>query len=72
MNQFQFHGFFLLFLAVWLHFLTVIFVSILGCRGYEANVQRCEWHRRQMGSGVCDHHPNLGIRCLPFHHRENR
>ena len=25
-----------------------------------------------MGSGVCDHHPNLGLRCQPFHHRENR
>ena len=25
-----------------------------------------------MGSGVCDHHPNLGIRCLPFHNTENR
>ena len=25
-----------------------------------------------MGSGVCDHHPNLGILCLPFHHPDNR
>lgn len=24
-----------------------------------------------MGSGVCDHHPNLGLRCLPFHHPSN-
>ena len=24
-----------------------------------------------MGSGVCDHHPNLGLRCLPFHHADN-
>ena len=24
-----------------------------------------------MGSGVCDHHPNLGIRCLPFHHDDS-
>ena len=43
-----------------------------GCFGYEPNVQRCQWHRRKMGSGVCDHHPNLGLRCQPFHHRENR
>ena len=35
-------------------------------------MQRCQWHRRKMGSGVCDHHPNLGLRCQPFHHRENR
>ena len=25
-----------------------------------------------MGSGVCDLHPNLGIKCLPFHNPENR
>ncbi len=25
-----------------------------------------------MGSGVCDLHPNLGLRCLPFHHKENQ
>ena len=25
-----------------------------------------------MGSGVCDHHPNLGILCLPFHNSDNR
>ena len=42
-----------------------------GCYGYERNVQSCAWERRKMGSGVCDHHPNLGIRCLPFIHREN-
>ena len=25
-----------------------------------------------MGSGVCDLHPNLGIKCLPFHNPDNR
>ena len=25
-----------------------------------------------MGSGVCDLHPNLGIKCLPFHNVNNR
>ena len=35
-------------------------------------MDRCHWERRKMGSGVCDHHPNLGLRCLPFHHKENR
>jgi len=25
-----------------------------------------------MGSGVCDHHPNLGLRCQPFHHPQSR
>ena len=43
-----------------------------GCHGYEPTMDRCHWERRKMGSGVCDHHPNLGLRCLPFHHKENR
>jgi hypothetical protein len=25
-----------------------------------------------MGSGVCDHHPNLGLRCQPFHHPQSK
>ena len=45
------------------------FFIVSGCFGYEPTVQRCQWHRRKMGSGVCDHHPNLGLRCQPFHHR---
>lgn len=52
--------------------LHTIMPSIPGCNGYEPTVERCQWHRRKMGSGVCDHHPNLGLRCMPFHHRENR
>ncbi|CAB4069302.1 Protein bark beetle [Lepeophtheirus salmonis] len=43
-----------------------------GCTGLEPRLDLCNWSRRRMGSGVCDHHPNLGIRCLPFHHKENR
>ena len=42
-----------------------------ACSGYEHRVDQCQWGRRRMGSGVCDHHPNLGIRCLPFHHDDN-
>ena len=45
---------------------------VLDCNGHERAIERSEWHRRRMGSGVCDHHPNLGLRCLPYHHRESR
>ena len=59
-------------------------VLFLGCVGNEASLEPiindhgqvlrrgCQWDRRKMGSGVCDHHPNIGLRCLPFHHPENR
>ena len=40
--------------------LTTIIYFLTGCFGYEPNVQRCQWYRRKLGSGVCDHHPNLG------------
>ena len=43
-----------------------------GCLGHERTIEGCQWGRRKMGSGVCDHHPNLGILCLPFHHPDNR
>ena len=42
-----------------------------ACSGYEHRVDQCQWGRRKMGSGVCDHHPDLGIRCLPFYHEDN-
>ncbi len=42
-----------------------------GCSGYEHRIDQCQWNHRKMGSGVCDHHPNLGLRCLPFHHDAN-
>ena len=31
----------------------------------------CQWNRRAVGSAVCDHHPNLGLRCSPFHHPDS-
>lgn len=27
----------------------------------------CQWERRQLGSGVCDYHPDIGIQCMPRH-----
>ena len=48
------------------------FPQFPGCNGYETGVQSCQWGRRRMGSGVCDHHPNLGLRCQPFHHPESK
>ena len=47
-------------------------IMLSGCNGYETGVERCQWGRRKMGSGVCDHHPNLGLRCQPFHHPESK
>lgn len=44
----------------------------LECEGYERSISQCHPQRKKMGSGVCDHHPNFGLRCLPFHHPESR
>lgn len=52
--------------------ILIILRHISECFGHESSIQGCHWNRRQMGSGVCDHHPNLGLRCLPFHHKESR
>ncbi|XP_054261454.1 protein bark beetle-like isoform X2 [Macrosteles quadrilineatus] len=38
-----------------------------SCRGNEATLQECDWNSRQLGSGVCDFHPDLGLQCLPYH-----
>nr|XP_003703916.1 PREDICTED: uncharacterized protein LOC100876764 [Megachile rotundata] len=39
-----------------------------GCKGTEASLTSCEkWSDRQLGGGVCDYHPDLGISCLPRH-----
>ncbi|XP_033297170.1 protein bark beetle [Bombus bifarius] len=39
-----------------------------GCRGTESSLTSCErWSERQLGGGVCDYHPDLGISCLPRH-----
>ncbi|KAJ2949950.1 hypothetical protein O0L34_g11275 [Tuta absoluta] len=37
------------------------------CRGTEYDMFQCDWNSRQLGSGVCDYHPDLGIQCLPHH-----
>ncbi|XP_076628397.1 C-type lectin domain-containing protein bark beetle [Colletes latitarsis] len=39
-----------------------------GCRGTESSLTNCErWSDRQLGGGVCDYHPDLGVACLPRH-----
>ncbi|XP_015436907.1 PREDICTED: protein bark beetle [Dufourea novaeangliae] len=39
-----------------------------GCRGTEFTLTSCErWSDRQLGGGVCDYHPDLGVGCLPRH-----
>ncbi|CAG9858649.1 unnamed protein product [Phyllotreta striolata] len=35
------------------------------CSGSEGSIFDCQWAKRQMGSGVCDYHPDLGIECSP-------
>ncbi|RZC38585.1 uncharacterized protein BDFB_002499, partial [Asbolus verrucosus] len=37
------------------------------CVGTESSVFDCQWETRQLGSGVCDYHPDLAIQCLPHH-----
>nr|KAF7437889.1 hypothetical protein H0235_000280 [Vespula pensylvanica] len=38
------------------------------CRGTESFLTHCEgWSERQLGGGVCDYHPDLGLSCLPRH-----
>lgn len=37
------------------------------CLGTERSLFDCQWASRQLGSGVCDYHPDLGIECLPRH-----
>ncbi|XP_050673785.1 protein bark beetle isoform X2 [Leptidea sinapis] len=40
------------------------------CKGTEYDLFQCDWQSRQLGSGVCDFHPDLAIQCLP-HHDDN-
>lgn len=35
------------------------------CTGTEPSIFSCQWNKRQMGSGVCDYHPDIGLECLP-------
>lgn len=37
------------------------------CIGNENTIFNCDWNSRQLGGGVCDYHPDLGIECLPIH-----
>ncbi|KAB0799954.1 hypothetical protein PPYR_07834 [Photinus pyralis] len=34
------------------------------CVGTEQSLRDCQWSSRQLGSGVCDYHPDLAIECL--------
>lgn len=51
--------------------LTFLFLQ-KGCDGFEDRIEDCRFERRKFGSGVCDLHPNLGLRCLPFHHEHDK
>ncbi|XP_063702920.1 protein bark beetle isoform X2 [Culicoides brevitarsis] len=38
-----------------------------ACTGNERNLFECRnWRARQLGSGVCDYHADIGIQCLPL------
>lgn len=37
------------------------------CKGTEYDLFQCDWNSRQLGSGVCDYHPDFALRCLPRH-----
>ncbi|KAG5895778.1 hypothetical protein JTB14_001625 [Gonioctena quinquepunctata] len=40
-----------------------------NCSGTENSLFDCRWDTRQLGSGVCDYHPDLAIECLPRHEK---
>lgn len=40
-----------------------------NCRGIEHSLVECQWQNRQIGSGVCDYHSDIGIQCLPLHEK---
>ncbi|XP_048517043.1 protein bark beetle isoform X2 [Dendroctonus ponderosae] len=37
------------------------------CSGTETSLEQCGWSNYQMGSGVCDYHPDIGIACQARH-----
>lgn len=37
------------------------------CKGSESSLFDCAWQSRQLGSGVCDYHNDIGIQCKPVH-----
>ncbi|XP_037882246.1 protein bark beetle isoform X1 [Glossina fuscipes] len=38
-----------------------------NCEGSEKSLLNCQWSTRQLGSGVCDYHRDIGIQCLAVH-----
>ncbi|XP_055592413.1 protein bark beetle-like isoform X1 [Uranotaenia lowii] len=36
------------------------------CAGKEGSLFECDWKSRQIGSGVCDYHSDIGVQCLPL------
>ncbi|XP_030745583.1 protein bark beetle isoform X2 [Sitophilus oryzae] len=38
-----------------------------SCTGTEGSLLDCRWDSYQMGSGVCDYHPDLGLQCQMRH-----
>lgn len=37
-----------------------------NCNGVENTLLECAWNTKQIGSGVCDYHSDIGIQCLPL------
>ncbi|KAK5644294.1 hypothetical protein RI129_008139 [Pyrocoelia pectoralis] len=42
------------------------------CVGTERSLRDCQWSSRQLGSGVCDYHPDLAIECSPRHDKPKK
>ncbi|XP_055855042.1 protein bark beetle isoform X1 [Episyrphus balteatus] len=38
-----------------------------NCLGTESSLFDCSWLTRQLGSGVCDYHSDIGVQCIPVH-----
>ncbi|XP_019892680.2 protein bark beetle isoform X1 [Musca domestica] len=38
-----------------------------NCKGTENSLLDCDWSTRQLGSGVCDYHSDIGIQCKAMH-----
>ncbi|XP_058814213.1 protein bark beetle isoform X1 [Topomyia yanbarensis] len=36
------------------------------CIGTETGLRGCAWDTKQIGSGVCDYHSDIGVQCLPL------
>ncbi|XP_075153568.1 C-type lectin domain-containing protein bark beetle isoform X2 [Haematobia irritans] len=44
--------------------------EIPNCKGSENSLLDCDWSTRQLGSGVCDYHSDIGVQCKPIHNME--